>query len=119
MKNIILKTFGDGFAYNHYWPMWSQLLSEILQCPWQNFSIPGLGNEAMANLVLDELKFNYSPDDYYVIAWTGPPRLDLEINQNNQHMTKVVDADPVYYNNYIPLPDNEPIGVAVPASKIL
>lgn len=101
MKINTLKTFGDGFAKNHYWPMWSQLLAEILQCQWKNFSLPGLGNEAMCNLVTDELAINYDSNDFYVIQWTGPPRLDLEINQHNQDIKQIISQDPVYYDNYI------------------
>lgn len=81
--------------------MWSQLLAEILQCQWKNFSIPGLGNEAMCNLVIDELTVNHNADDFYLIQWTGPPRLDLEINQHNQDIKHAIEQDPIYHNNYI------------------
>jgi hypothetical protein len=96
-----LKTLGDGFAYNHYWPMWSQLLSEILQCEWQNFSLPGLGNEAISNIVLDELTRPQDPDTLFVIQWTSPFRLDLEINDSNSQVKKTIAQDPFYSNNYI------------------
>ena len=100
-----LKTFGDGFARNHYWPMWSQLLSEILQCQWKNFSLPGLGNEAISNLVLSEIEQS-DPDTLFVIQWTGAQRLDLEINPTNYNLKQQISTDPFYYDNYITTANN-------------
>jgi hypothetical protein len=104
MKVKKLYTAGDGFCCNHIWPMWSKLLAEILDCEWVNLSTYGAGNEAIANLVTDEIKLNqdYS-DTLWLIQWTLSPRLDLRIDcfsDDNQYL-KLIPTDPVYYDNFI------------------
>lgn len=81
--------------------MWSQLLAEILQCNWVNYSLPGLGNEAIAGLVLDELEFCDDPQSLWIIQWTAPRRVDVEINAHNKWVEDLASTDPVYYKNYI------------------
>jgi hypothetical protein len=96
-----LRTVGDGFCFNHYWPMWSQLLAEILNCEWQNFSLPGLGNEAMANIVLDQLSSENLPDTLWVIQWATPRRVDFRVDGISSTFLKETELDPVYYKNFI------------------
>lgn len=106
MKITTLKTVGDGFAFNHYWPMWSQILAQILDCEWINHSLPGLGNEAISNIVLSDLACNNNAETLWLIQWTGSPRLDLEINQHNQHIKNKIAQDSMYPNNYITTADH-------------
>lgn len=101
-----LITVGDGFCHNHYWPMWSQLLAEILNCPWVNYSRPGLGNEALANIVLDGLDDAHN-DDLWVIQWAAPRRLDLRIDNANADIITSISRDPVYYDNFIQTKKNK------------
>lgn len=101
MKVTKLKTIGDGFAYNHYWPMWSHILAEILDCEWINCSLPGLGNEAISNIVLDDIVHDDDPGIFWLIQWTEAGRLDLEINQHNHDVKNIICQDVNYPNNYI------------------
>ena len=96
-----LRTVGDGFCFNHYWPMWSQLLAEILNCEWQNFSLPGLGNEAIANIVLDQLSSENLPNTLWIIQWAAPRRVDFRVDCIGSEFLKETQADPVYYKNFI------------------
>jgi hypothetical protein len=101
MKIKHLRTIGDGFCFNHYWPMWSQLLAEILDCEWQNFSLPGLGNEAIANIVLDQVSAEDLPNTLWVIQWAEPKRLDFRVDTINPAFLKETESDPIYYKNFI------------------
>jgi hypothetical protein len=104
MKVKKLYTAGDGFCYNHHWPMWSKLLAEILDCEWVNLSTYGAGNEALANLVIDEIDttIDYS-ETLWLIQWTSPYRLDLRIDQlpSDNPYIKLIPTDTVYYDNFI------------------
>lgn len=101
MKVEHLRTVGDGFCFNHYWPMWSQLLAEILDCEWKNFSLPGLGNEAIANLVIDQLNSESLPNTFWVIQWASPTRVDFRIDCKSSEFLQKIYQDPVYYKNFI------------------
>ena len=101
MKIKHLRTIGDGFCFNHYWPMWSQLLAEILDCEWQNFSLPGLGNEAIANIVLDQVSAEDLPNTLWVIQWAEPKRLDFRVDTISPAFLKETESDPIYYKNFI------------------
>jgi len=99
-----LYTAGDGFCCNHTWPMWSKILADILECQWINLSTYGAGNEAIANLVLDQLSANEDYcDSLWLIQWTLPKRLDLRIDHldNNSQLLNYISSDPVYYDNFI------------------
>ena len=110
MKVKKLYTAGDGFCCNHIWPMWSQLLAEILDCEWVNLSTYGAGNEAIANLVIDQIGHEQDcTDSLWLIQWTGPRRLDLRIDHvdaDNQLITDISN-DPVYYDNFISSADQK------------
>jgi hypothetical protein len=80
--------------------MWSQLLAEILGCPWKNLSAIGAGNEAIAALVQDQLATTDKKDSLWIIQWTEPVRLDLRIEPGSQILDKIYN-DPVYYKNFI------------------
>lgn len=102
MKYQKLYTAGDGFCYNHVWPMWSELLANIMQCEWTNLSTFGAGNEAIANLVLDELEItNNLENTLWIIQWTGPARLDLKVNDVDYQIIQDIGKDPEYYDNFI------------------
>jgi hypothetical protein len=101
MKIEHLRTVGDGFCFNHFWPMWSQLLAEILDCEWQNFSLPGLGNEAIANIVIDQLSAEDLPNTLWVIQWAAPKRVDFRVDTIGSAFLKETELDPVYYKNFI------------------
>jgi hypothetical protein len=101
MKVEHLRTVGDGFCFNGTWPMWSQILSEILDCEWKNFSLPGLGNEAMANLVIDQLHSENLPNTLWIIQWTFHDRVDFRIDSANTEFLKQIAEDPIYYKNFI------------------
>lgn len=98
-----LYTFGDGFCFNHYWPMWSQLLSEILDCEWSNTSTPGMGNEAIAQSVIDLLSAESDvKDTAWIVQWTAPRRLDLAIDYTTTPGLKnLIANDPVYSKNFV------------------
>ena len=101
MKIEHLRTVGDGFCFNHYWPMWSQLLAEILDCEWQNFSLPGLGNEAIANIVIDQLATESAKNTLWVIQWATPARIDFRVDCVDSNFLKEIESDPIYYKNFI------------------
>lgn len=101
MKVEHLRTVGDGFCFNHYWPMWSQILAEILDCEWQNFSLPGLGNEAMANIVLDQLAHENLQNTLWVIQWSAANRVDFRVDTSDPAFLKQTESDPIYYKNFI------------------
>lgn len=104
MKIKKLYTAGDGFCYNHHWPMWSELLAQILDCEWVNLSTYGAGNEAIANLVLDEIDVNEDyTDSLWLIQWTGSSRLDLRVDHlgNNDPLLQQIYTDSDYYDNFI------------------
>lgn len=101
MKVEHLRTVGDGFCFNHCWPMWSQLLAEILDCEWKNFSLPGLGNEAMANIVMDQLESESLPNTLWVIQWAHPDRVDFRVDHADPQFLQNIEQDPIYYKNFI------------------
>ena len=95
-----LYTAGDGYCFNHHWPMWSQLLAEILECPWKNLSTIGAGNEAIAAMVLDQLSTTDNSDSLWIVQWTQPARLDLLIEKNSKLLDTIAE-DPIYYKNFV------------------
>lgn len=102
MKVKKLYTAGDGFCYNHHWPMWSELLAEILDCEWVNLSTFGAGNEAIANLVLDRLSTDQELEEsLWLVQWTGPKRFDLKIDPMTSKLFNTIQQDDVYYDNFI------------------
>jgi hypothetical protein len=79
--------------------MWSQILAEILDCGWTNLSQAGAGNEAIANLVLDQLAATAdTSDSLWIVQWTHPQRLDL---LEWQRFSDSILQDPVYHKNFI------------------
>ena len=94
-----LYTAGDGYCANLVWPMWSQVLAEILDCDWINLSQAGAGNEAIANLVLDQLAVTPQVSHtLWIVQWTHARRLDLlEWQRYGDH----IQQDPVYYKNTV------------------
>ena len=101
-----LITAGDGFCFNHHWPMWSKILANILDCDWKNLSTYGAGNEAIANLVLDQLDTETNlTDSLWVIQWTSPWRLDLMIIDDS--LINLISTDKVYYDNFITTSKNK------------
>jgi hypothetical protein len=104
-----LYTAGDGFCANHVWPMWSQILAEVLELDWENLSTEGIGNEAIANLVLGELAVDPDPtNSIYVIQWAPPERLDLRIvGKTSQETVMAIKQDPIYDKNFITTVDNK------------
>ena len=100
MKFSKLYTVGDGYAYNHYWPMWSELLAEIVECPWTNLAAIGAGNEYIANSVLSALAVNNTSNSLWIVQWSSPKRLDLQITNENQPLLEYIKTDKVYHNNF-------------------
>ena len=99
-----LYTVGDGYCHNHYWPMWSQLLSDLLDIEWVNLSAIGAGNEAIANLVIDAVKEDPAPgDSLYLVQWTRHNRFDLRVDDNAE-LRALIAQDPVYYKNFVTTP---------------
>lgn len=101
MKVEHLRTVGDGFCFNGKWPMWSELLAEILDCSWQNFSLPGLGNEAIANIVIDQLAAESLPNTLWVIQWAASNRVDFRVDNIAAEFLHEISQDPIYYKNFI------------------
>lgn len=101
MKVEHLRTVGDGFCFNHHWPMWSEILAEILECPWKNFSLPGLGNEAIANLVIDQLASENHPNTLWIVQWATPNRVDIRTDCLRSNLIQKIQQDPIYHKNFI------------------
>jgi hypothetical protein len=103
-----LYTVGDGYAHNHYWPMWSELLADVLDCPWTNLSAIGAGNEYIANSVIDALSVATDLNDsLWIIQWSSPKRLDLRINEENTHFIDCIKTDKVYHSNFSTTEQNQ------------
>ena len=61
---------GDGFGKGHLWPMWPQLLKEVIDdCEVDNVSEVGAGNEYIMNATINScLKKEY---DIVIVQWTA------------------------------------------------
>lgn len=98
MKVKHLYTAGDGFCANAVWPMWSEILANILDCEWTNLAQIGAGNEAIANMMLNKLsEVEDTKDTLWLVQWTQANRLDL---QNSFRFKKQIATDPTYHNNF-------------------
>jgi hypothetical protein len=98
-----LYTAGDGYCFNHHWPMWSELLHQVLELEWTNLAAIGSGNELIANFVLDALSLEPEPtQSLWVIQWTQPKRWDILLDPVDQHqdLIQLIKTDPVYYKNF-------------------
>ena len=71
---------GDGFGKGHVWPMWPQLLPEIVNdSEIVNLSEVGAGNEYISQCVIDSCeRENY---DLVIVQWAKSNRLDLINNK--------------------------------------
>jgi hypothetical protein len=96
MKKILC--VGDGFGKGHIWPMWPQLLSELLNdVDIDNYSEVGAGNEFICNRIIDACeKKNY---DVVLVQWAMSKRLDVINNQQN-NISKYIIKDKVYNKKY-------------------
>jgi hypothetical protein len=96
MKKILC--IGDGFGKGHIWPMWPQLLAELVNdVEIDNYSEVGAGNEFISNCVIDACeKKKY---DIVLIQWAMSRRLDIINNQQN-NISKIIIKDPVYNKKY-------------------
>lgn len=98
-----LYTAGDGYCFNHYWPMWSELLHNVLGSDWTNLAAIGGGNELIANFVLDALSQEPDPtQSLWVVQWTQAKRWDILLDSVDQpqDLIEMIKTDPVYYKNF-------------------
>ena len=86
MKKILC--IGDGFGKGHIWPMWPQLLAELVNgVEIDNYSEVGAGNEFISNRVIDACeKKKY---DIVLVQWATSKRLDIINNQDNDIQTRL------------------------------
>ena len=96
MKKILC--IGDGFGKGHIWPMWPQLLAELVNdVEIDNYSEVGAGNEFISNRVIDACeKKNY---DIVLVQWARSMRLDVINNQQN-NISKHILKDKIYNKKY-------------------
>ena len=89
---------GDGFGKGHVWPMWPQLLSQILEgVEVDNYSEVGAGNEFICNCILDACeKKKY---DIVLVQWAKSKRLDI-INNKQNNISKYIFDDKTYNTKY-------------------
>ena len=89
---------GDGFGKGHLWPMWPQLLKEVIDdCEVDNVSEVGAGNEYIMNATINScLKKEY---DIVIVQWTASDRLDI-INENQNDLAKLILYDQVYRTKF-------------------
>jgi hypothetical protein len=74
-----------GCSYTHYvWPTWSDFLSLNFQ-DYENWAIPGLGNQAIFERLIEcHAKNPITKDDTVVVQWSGHMRFDFF----NRHVLK-------------------------------
>lgn len=96
MKKILC--IGDGFGKGHIWPMWPQLLAELVNnIEIDNYSEVGAGNEFISNCVIDACeKKKY---DIVLVQWAMSGRLDIINNQQN-NISKHIIKDKIYNKKY-------------------
>jgi len=96
MKKILC--IGDGFGKGHIWPMWPQLLAELVNdVEIDNYSEVGAGNEFISNRVIDACeKKNY---DIVLVQWAMSMRLDVINNQQN-NISRHILKDKIYNKKY-------------------
>ena len=96
MKKILC--IGDGFGKGHTWPMWPQLLAELVNdVEIDNYSEIGAGNEFISNCVIDACgKKKY---DIVLVQWAISMRLDI-INNKQNNISKNIIKDQVYNTKY-------------------
>ena len=90
---------GDGFGKGHIWPMWPQLLKEVINdCEVDNVSQVGAGNEYIMNATIDACtKNNY---DFVIVQWAESKRLDI-INENQGGLVQKILDDNVHRTKFM------------------
>jgi len=96
MKKILC--IADEFGKGHIWPMWPQLLAELVNdVAIDNYSEVGAGNEFISNRVIDACeKKTY---DIVLVQWAWSRRLDIINNQQN-NISKHILEDKTYNTKY-------------------
>ena len=102
-----LLTLADGFGdsaatppwYPKYfkWPKLIELMTKGVVV--NNLSRYGAGNEYFVTA----LRNNIQSADVVLLQWAIPGRLDLLLNDSNQHWQQIIDSDAIYNNNVIDL----------------
>jgi len=107
---------GDGFGKGHVWPMWPQLLPEIVNdTEIVNLSEVGAGNEYISQCVIDSCeRENY---DLVIVQWAKSDRLDL-INNDQTDLSKKILQDTTYNTKYSNVKLNNRLWWLSSASKI-
>ena len=74
-----------GCSYTHYvWPTWSDFLGLHFQ-NYENWAIPGLGNQAIFERIIESHAANpITKDDTVIVQWSGHMRFDFF----NRHVLK-------------------------------
>lgn len=113
MKYKKLYTAADGYGCNHIYPMWSELLARILNIEWINLSVMGAGNEIIATQVIEAVEREPDPaDTLWVVQWSQPKRLDLQVDLKNQELLSRIKSDPVYSKNFVTTKKNRTFWVS-------
>lgn len=86
----MMYVFGDSFScgYNFYTHknrkreniIYPAILSDKLQLPYKNFSIPGGSNWRICRIILS---MNLTKEDLVIIAWSSPDRIEIGVEKNN------------------------------------
>jgi len=107
---------GDGFGKGHVWPMWPQLLPEIVNdTEIVNLSEVGAGNEYISQCVIDSCeRENY---DLVIVQWAKSNRLDL-INNEQKDLSKKILQDNTYNTKYSNVKLNDRLWWLSSASEI-
>lgn len=96
MKKILCT--GDGFGKGHIWPMWPQLLAELINdVEIDNYSEVGAGNEFISNRIIDACEKKHY--DIVLVQWALSRRLDIINNQQND-ISKQIIKDKTYNKKY-------------------
>lgn len=70
--------FAFGCSWTHYvWPTWASIIADDLDIPFENWGVPGGGNQVIqSRLVECDLRNNLTESDLVIVEWTSWSRED-------------------------------------------
>jgi hypothetical protein len=92
---ITIASFGDSFIYGSELPdnndgtlgSWPSLISQKINCRYECYARPGVGNEQIAQQVYSYINNNPIDKTVFVINWTWISRWDIHLLPTNQWTT--------------------------------
>jgi hypothetical protein len=94
--------FGDGFAANHIWPEWPDIISALYpELDYKNFGAVGAGNEFIASAIIKA--HTEDPSAFFIVQWALPNRFDKLLEDSSWN--EAIARDPIYHFNTIDLYD--------------